>query len=284
VLVVSHEVGGNVDLALVDVSSGSVVGRLTSRPDQDRLPALSPDRGTVIYIEQTGTTRVPRVVAANGAGDRALAEAAPPGCDRVNRIAWNPVQAAELAVVCLDKAGKYSLQIIGVDGAPIRTLETGLQRVDDVTYSPDGNSLAFWGSDPSSFDGGSIFTMAADGQSAPVPLSSQPAGTDADPAFSPDGSQIAFRRRLPGSTPQGNLEIFVMDADGSEARQLTDDPANDQEPSWSPDGSRIAFTSGRTVAGGTAVLWQMAADGSDQQQILSSGDASGMSGPAWSRR
>lgn len=280
---VSQELDGAVDLVAVDADTGERT-TLAGGSEQDRRPVLSPDRGTVIYIEQTATTRTPRVVAANGSGDRALAESAPAGCDRVNGIAWNPVQQAELAGVCLDKAGVYSLQIVRVDGTPVRTLQTGLQKMDDVSYSPDGSRLTFWGSDPSSFDGGSIYVMSTAGDAPPQQITTQPAGTDADPAWSPDGSQIAFRRRLPSTTPQGNFEVFVMAADGSNVLQLTDDPANDQEPSWSPDGASIAFVSGRGVAGAAGRLWVMTAGGQAQRAVPPADDAAAMSAPAWSSR
>lgn len=279
---VSREIDGTADLFVVNADNGALTP-LTSGGNPDRLPVLSPDRGTIIYLEQTGTTRAPRVVAANGAGDRALAEAAPAGCDRVNRIAWNPVQTEELAAVCLDGSGVYSLQIVRVDGTPVRTLQIGMQRVDDVSYSPDGSRLVFWGSEPSRYDGGSIFVIAANGDGGPQQLTTESAGTDADPVWSPDGSEIAFRRRLPASTPQGNSEIFVMAADGSSARQLTDDPANDQEPSWSPDGQSIAFVSDRGTTDAAGQLWVMTADGQAQRQVLPASDGA-VSSPAWTRR
>jgi molecular chaperone DnaK len=284
-LVIAREVDGNVDLYVVDIATGAVGTRLTSEPDPQRAPSLSPDRGTVIYADQVGTARSLRVIATNGAGDRALFEAPPEGCDRVNRAAWNPVRPDELALVCLDGSGSYSLQVVTVDGTSIRTLDTGQQRVDDVSYSPDGTTVAFWGSAGSLFDGGSIYRMPVDGSAAPTPVTTQAVGSDADPAWSPDGSQIAFRRRLPGATPQGNLDIFVMAADGGAVAQLTTDAGNDQDPSWSPDGQSLAFTSDRNDAAGSR-LWVMRADGSDQRQVPPDGDgeAADEQAPAWSRR
>ena len=282
-IVVAQELDGAVDLVAVDADTGAR-SPIVAGSEQDRMPSLSPDRESIIYIEQSGTTRSPRVVAANGAGDRALAESAPAGCDRVNRIAWNPVQPTEIAGVCLDQAGVYSLQIARVDGTAVRTLATGLTKVDDVSYSPDGSRLVFWGSDPSSFDGGSIYVMSAAGDAPPQQLTTQPAGIDADPVWSPDGSQIALRRRLPGSTPQGNFAIFVMGADGSNPRQLTDDPVNDQEPSWSPDGASIAFVSGRGSADGAGKLWVMTSDGQAPREVVGQDAAAKISAPAWSRR
>ena len=285
-LVVSRTVDGATDLYLVDTATGALGSKLTSGPAQHRMASLSPDRTSVIYLEETDTTRVPVVIAANGAGARLLFANPPPGCVRMNRPAWNPVTPNEIALVCVDGAGKTSLQIVGVNGWVIRTLTTGLARVDDVSYSPDGTKVTFWGSDPSTFDGGSIYVMPADGSSTPTAVTTSAVGSDADPVFSPDGTQIAFRRRLPGATARGNFDIFATNADGQNLRQLTDDAANDQDPSWSPDGASIAFVSERADGGGSGPsrLWVMDAAGNEERQLLTNDDATEVSAPAWARR
>jgi Tol biopolymer transport system component len=275
-------ISSNADLFLVDVTANTVTARLTTDAAEDQTPALSPDRSSIIYGRQTDTTRSLRVMAANGGGDRALFASPPTGCARTNRPAWNPVQPGSLALVCIDSAGKYSLQLVTLDGQVERVLDTGFARFDDVSYSPDGKQLSFWASAPSNFDGGSIYVMAADGSATPQQLTNEKAGTDADPMWSPDGSEIAFRRRVPSSTPRGNLDIFVMKSTGQDVRQLTTDPAMDQNPSWSPDGLEIAFSSQPDDDAGENRLWVVWKDGVRElvpTQVLSDEGA-----PAWTRR
>jgi TolB protein len=281
-LVVPGLVGDNADLYVVDGSANSVTARLTGDAAEDRSPALSPDRGTIIYVQQTDTTRTLRVMAANGGGDRALFATPPPGCARTNRPAWNPVEPDSLALVCIDAAGKYSMQLVKLGGQVVRTLDTGIPRFDDVSFSPDGTTLAFWGSDPSSFDGGSIYVMSADGGSPAQPLTNEKVGTDADPVWSPDGSEIAFRRRMPSSTQRGNLDIFAMKADGQDVRQLTTDPAMDQNPSWSPDGLEIAFSSQPDDDSAENHLWVVGKDGI--RELVPAQQLSADGAPAWTRR
>ena len=155
-LIAPRMVNGNIDLYLIDTSTGTVVTRLTTNPFQHRIPVISPDRRTVIYNEQTDSTRLLQVMAADGTGSRPLFATMPDGCVNTYRPDWNPVDPTLLALVCTDGTGTYSLRIVTVDGKTKSMLETGLPRVDDVAYSPDGKTLAFWGSEPSEFDGGSI--------------------------------------------------------------------------------------------------------------------------------
>ena len=228
---------GNTDLFLVDVDSGAPSGRVTTAPQQDVAPLLSPDRRTIAYVQLADDgTGVLRVVATDGTGDRPMFETPPAGCESVLRPAWNPADPSQLAVVCIDGAGTYRLRILGTDGAVVRDLDVGYARFDDVSYSPDGSTLVYWASDGAG--GAGLFTWAADGSGEPVQLTDGGAADDGDAVWSPDGEQIAFRR-VTGTT----ADIYLMDADGSDVRPLLVAPGTDQDPTWSPDGARIAFKS-----------------------------------------
>ncbi len=61
-------------------------------------------------------------------------------------------------------------------------------------------------------------------------------------------------------------DLWMIDSDGGERRQLTNSPFSDVFPRLSQDGRYIFFTSTRS---GTAQVWRMNADGSDQVQITS---------------
>jgi Tol biopolymer transport system component len=122
--------------------------------------------------------------------------------------------------------------------------------------------------------------VAAAGGQAPVRLTDQPPGTDADPAWSPDGQQIAFRRG--GGS---NADIFLMNPDGSGERPLVTDTGPDSDPTWSPDGSRIAFVSGRSLGDGQDQhVWVVGADGSGQRPLLEGAPGKLLYSQAWSRR
>ena len=285
-LIAPRMVNSNIDLYLIDASAGMVLSRLTTNTFQHRIPVISPDRRTVIYNEQSDSTRLLQVMAADGSGSRPLFATMPEGCVNTYRPDWNPVQPDLLALVCTDGTGKYSLRIVTVDGQTKQMLETGLPRIDDVAYSPDGKTLVFWGSDPSEFDGGSIYVMPADGSGPPVQLTNEKAGTDGDPAFSPDGQEIIFRRRMANGTSKGNFDIWAMNPDGSNLRQLTNHPAHDQDPAFSPDGTQIVFKSDRVGAdaSGASHLWIMDRDGANQRQLTPEDGSRDESGSAWGPR
>ena len=61
-------------------------------------------------------------------------------------------------------------------------------------------------------------------------------------------------------------DLWMIDSDGGERRQLTNSPFSDSFPKLSQDGRYIFFTSTRS---GTAQVWRMNTDGSDQVQITS---------------
>jgi len=63
------------------------------------------------------------------------------------------------------------------------------------------------------------------------------------------------------------VQIYTIKPSGLGIRQLTKVDGSAEEPDWSPDGTRIAFQ----AEDGPDGLWIMNADGSDPQQVASSG-------------
>jgi Tol biopolymer transport system component len=83
-----------------------------------------------------------------------------------------------------------------------------------------------------------------------------------DLTLAPDGTRVAFDRNDPG-TSKGDLWVF--DISRHVSTRLTFHPGLDSHPVWSPDSERIAF---RSVRDGSGDLYQKAANGAGQEEVL----------------
>jgi hypothetical protein len=278
-LVAPRTQAGDTDLYLVDAATGQTLGQVTTEARPDVAPLLSPDRRTIAYVQLAaeGASTL-RVVGSDGTGDRPMFVTPPPGCRTVFRPAWNPVEPTQLALVCVDATGRYTLRIVTVAGEVVRELDVGAERFDDVSWSPDGSTLVYWAA--SGPAGAGLVTQAADGSAPPVRLTEGGSVDDGDSVWSPDGEQIAFRRVSgPGS------DIYVMNADGSGVRALLAVDGFEQDPTWSPDGTQLAFKSDRAGAAGAGNhVWVMGADGSNPVQLPTGAEGVDDSAPAWGPR
>jgi len=238
--------GRDADTELNLANVAGVVGprTLSAADGRNSWPMLSGDRRTIMYINYAeGSVRA---MGADGSGDRALITSQPRGCGEITRASWSPADESIMVVECRAERRPDRLLVIKLDGTVVRELKTGAPRVEDPTISPDGQTVAYWAANTRGGpNGGSIYTLAMDGSSAPVQLTNREAGSDADPAWSPDGSMIAFRRR----GPDNNFDVYVMRADGSDVRPVATGPAAEEKPAWSPDGSQLMIISNRDASG-----------------------------------
>jgi Tol biopolymer transport system component/actin-like ATPase involved in cell morphogenesis len=236
-------------------SDGSGARRLTNEEAVfPRLPAISPDRRSVVYTQNDGGEGWDlRVTDSSGDGNRLLVE----GLAADARAAWSP-DGNRLAYV-KQSGGAEDLYVLDLGTGRERNLTGNSEGEGDPTWSPDGESIAYWARSAGNQD---IYVIPAEGGDRRR-LTQDP-GDDADPAWHPDGSSLAFSSRR-----DGDWELFVMDTEGGGQRQLTDAPGDDQDPSWSPDGGFIAFESKRDTPerGDYTELYVMLADGGDQRRV-----------------
>jgi dipeptidyl aminopeptidase/acylaminoacyl peptidase len=139
---------------------------------------------------------------------------------QVTDFAWSP--DGELFVVERqfdagdDRLG-YDLAIIG-EGGDGETPLTSDEVSRDPSWSPDGSTIVFVGSDLGSFGDPDLFAIAPDG-SGLRQLTTDGQAVD-DLTWSPDGTQIAFTRSTNGDG--SSCELVVMSADGSSAATIAD--------------------------------------------------------------
>ena len=71
-----------------------------------------------------------------------------------------------MVIACRDDPAATALRVVSLNGVVVRTLDTGLAQVDDLTFSPDGTKVAYWGG-AAGATSGNIYTQLVDGSAAP---------------------------------------------------------------------------------------------------------------------
>ncbi len=276
-VVVAPNDGPGQNLFVVDSSTGDAT-QLTSGADDEHSPVLSPDRRTLAYLS-TGADGSNELLAmpADGGAAQPLVEPLPGGCSIPLRPAWDPADPTRVALPCGNGTGARTLQVLTLDGAVVSTPAVGAF-FGDVAFSPDGSEIAYWGATAAGTDGGSLWSISADGSGQPRQITDSADRVDADPVWSSAG--IAFRRAY----PDGSRSICVVQADDSDVQVLTEG-GYDEDPAWSPDASRIVYKSREDAPDGRTRMWTLAADGSDAQPLDSvADDVDEQSEPAWGNR
>lgn len=272
---------GTRPLYLVDAEGIVATQKLPGPDGKLANPMLQQDRNSIIFLDGG----VLHVMASDGSGERELADRDPAGCVHVTGASWSPADPTTMVIACRLSRNNFRLMVVDTNGRLIRRLDAGHKRFDDVTISPDGQTVLYWASDSTVGDGGSLYTLPLVGTGEPKRITSGAKGLDGDPSWSPDGSQIAFRRLVGGAG--GNADVYVMDADGSNQRMVAGTRAADIKPVWSPDGKNLLIISNRKSAlgsaGKTRDLWlTRVSDGEVLDNFNLKADQ--ITTPTWTRR
>jgi Tol biopolymer transport system component len=186
-----------------------------------------------------------------------------------------PLGAATNGLIAFASGG--DIVVVESDGTGRRTLIAGAGTVEGLSYSPNGERLAYW-FDATGGGANDLVVVDADG-SNPVTIASGIRGVTGPPqlAWSPNGATIAYSAAT--AQPDGPVcqqgmngnfctsRIFLAAVDGSGVRQVGDPALDARSPDWSPDGSTIAFGGGNASPAIGVHLYLMDADGSDVRQL-----------------
>ena len=146
-----------------------------------------------------------------------------------------------------------------------------------ASFSPDGERIAF-SSNRSGWFEIYVRTIGPRGTEQQVTKNGD---QNTEPAWSPDGKSIAYHS-------VARHGIWITPVEGGVARQVAPFGSS---PAWSPDGRQLAFRSNEPSSlaasdwpgDGESTIWTVAADGSQLQQITTSGNPAGQhADPSWS--
>ena len=149
--------------------------------------------------------------------------------------------------------GPDSLWVMKDDGSHQSALNLGADGNRSMTWSPDGNYIAF----ESVRDGNlEIYTARIlehrDGTYSALDVQRRTtgAGDEFFPAWSHDCSLLAFSSKRPN---QPYSTLYQLELSSNTASPLTTGRYEDLSPAWSPDGSKIVFT--RNSANGSREIY-----------------------------
>jgi dipeptidyl aminopeptidase/acylaminoacyl peptidase len=232
-------------------TDGSAPPRRFTRGPRDSWPHFSPDGRWLAFLragpDDTDKPQV-HVMPADGGEARQVSQH-PLGAERP---LWSPDSTRLAYVARVPEPGRYGTRAdVPPDKEPPRRITTLQYRLDDLGFTIDRRPQLF-------------VVDALRDVSVPVQLT-RGDFDHADPAWSPDGRWLAFvSARHPERDRDPLSDVFVVAAEGGDARQVTRTTTPVARPAFSPDGRTICFCGegDADVAGRTAGLWSVPADGS----------------------
>lgn len=203
---------GNDDIFVMN-GDGSAQTRLTSSKVPERWATWSPNGKRIAY----GKGSELWVMNADGSNKRKIYRSRG---ETVRLSDWSPDgRWLGFTVGNCRCHGDWDILVVHPDGSGLKKLVDSKRDEEGVTWSPDGNSIAFHrfaGCDDKPECQWDIFVAAANGTNQEN-LTDNPLSWEFDPAWSPDGTQIAFSA---DDYTGFVVDIFVMNSDGSNRRSL----------------------------------------------------------------
>ena len=222
-------------------------------------PAISPDGSSVAFSSnRTGTHQI--YVLHRPSGEiRQITH----GHESKFWPSWSP--DATRLVFDSDRSGNQELFVVDLAAGTEQRLTTDPAFDAVSAWAPRGNLIAF-DSNRRPDGAADIWVARTDGTGQRALWSDST--SDGHPSWSRDARFIAYKTGpLRGTSPRPS-EIAVVELSTGVRRVMTRNGGVNVSPSWSPDGARLYFTSRR---GGTAEIYSIRADGTDERRVTSGG-------------
>ena len=147
-----------------------------------------------------------------------------------------------MVITCRLGKGNFRMLVVNTDGRLIRRLDAGTKRFDDVTISPDGQTVLYWASESATGDGGSLYTlplvdvyvMNADGSGQRAVAETK--SSDVKPVWSPDGKNLVIvsNRKSAFGKPGKTWDLWLTRvSDGVVLNNFKLDAVEITTPTWS---------------------------------------------------
>ncbi len=228
---VSFRLAGSAHLIILDAATGAVsnVHSASGGGSYTFVWARGSDAVGVGYRSTDGSTPSAVLIADRAGNVRNV------GCSVSNRfIAWR----ASDQIVVGDGRNIYT-----VDASNCQTLATlPMRRKTDITYSPDGNRVAFKRAN-------SLFVAEYNGANAQQIVAARSAASNLQ--WSPDSRKIAFEIQSPRYANITHIAVYDF-ATGQTTFRAEQRPLgvpDDHNPCWSPDGTRLSLDRSYTRRG-----------------------------------
>ncbi|MGB9405695.1 MAG: S9 family peptidase [Candidatus Acidiferrales bacterium] len=193
---------------------------------------------------------------------------------------WWDGKRSHLFIVAAPSATSESAPAGTLAGAP-RDLTPGadydvppfnLGNPEAISFSPDSHEIAFTANSDeheATSTNGDIFTVAANGESAPKKITDNP-GDDWGPMYSPDGKWIAYRAQFIPGNEADRWRLMLYERASGERIDLTEHfDASVGAFEWAPDSQTILF---QTEEQGEMPIYSIAAiAGSTPRKVIADG-------------
>lgn len=250
--------GGPEGIYRVSAQGGSpeLATKVSPKEEAHRWPSFLPDGRHFVFLADADTTEDHHIrVGSLDSQDSQILFVA------ISRVAFAPpgyllyVNQGTLVAVPFDTSS------LKVTGDPVtvaeRIADVGENHEFDFSVSGDGTLAYQTGSIASQF-------TWFDRTGKKLGVVGEPANAD-HVALSPDGSSAAAG--LLDADGRAS-DIWLYDLNRGTTSRITFDPRGDGTPLWSPDGSRIVFGSNRDAPAGMINLYEKAASGAGDEQVL----------------
>jgi dipeptidyl aminopeptidase/acylaminoacyl peptidase len=133
------------------------------------------------------------------------------------------------------------LMVLRLDGSAARALTPPSHYVDALSWSPDGNTIAYSAAPRTGFTAAyeaRVYSIGVGG-AAPRTIVDRP-GMNTGPRYSPDGKQIAFISTSGQYDVMASRSLAIVAAEGGTPRTFVLDDAWVNDYTWAPD-SRVIY-------------------------------------------